>query len=127
MRILFLILFLMNISSHAYAVDIDLNSYEGAKAFKTRLSEGFKIPANIAEEYVAIYHGCGTLCQVYWVANKNSGKIIGNITTSEGLDFKKDSKLAIASKYMSEGAYYYLIDNDQIILVREDGDAKNAN
>lgn len=127
MKYLVLLVSLIAFSKSSYAVDINLNSFDGAKQFRTVLTRGFENPANIAFKYVAIVHGCGTNCQLYWIVNKETGDIIDTIKTSHGLDFKKESKLAIAKKYMSEGARYYLIDEDKVTLIREDEEKTNAN
>ncbi|RZL39509.1 MAG: hypothetical protein EOO96_00425 [Pedobacter sp.] len=55
---------------------IDFSSYPEAKAFKTRIIEGYQeLEVNFAGHYVATYFGCGASCIMGFMVDANDGKI----------------------------------------------------
>lgn len=78
------------------ADDIDFNSYEGSWNYRTNLREGLSKGPNLAGKYAVVMNGCGSPCQLNWIINVQTGKVLGNINTSRGLLYKKNSELLIA-------------------------------
>ena len=94
------------------AEDVDFDSYEGAWKFRTRLREGLKNGPNFADKYVVVTHGCGTSCQVNWVLNSETGKVLGKFSSTYGAHYRRDSRLIIGNQpnYSEvEPEYYYLM------------------
>lgn len=83
-------------SAQKIAEDIDFKSFPGSWDFRTRLREGLKKGANFAGKYAVVTHGCGSGCQGNWIVNVETGKVLGNIGSSNGLKYKKESRLIIA-------------------------------
>ncbi len=88
------------------AQSVDLASYPEANTFRTVLKQGF---SSIKEEpfsdiiggkYAAIVNGCGTSCQLYWIVDIETGKILGAIDTNRGLRYRSDSRLLIANLHI---------------------------
>ncbi len=119
---------------------IDWASQPDAKTFRTRLSEGLEWvrtnkPDLIDGKYTTVMHGCGTSCQMYWIVNVETGKVLGNITTAQGLHYQLDSRLLIANMMDAVGEEgrtvreidesehrsavgFYIIENDALSLIR---------
>src|SRR5438876_12343620 len=55
---------------------IDLSSYPGAKAYRTKLSEGARLGPNFAGHYTVVTIGCGAQCQENWLIDAQTGKIL---------------------------------------------------
>lgn len=117
---------------------VDLTSHPKARMMRTRLTEGFKKPADLAQKYVVVMHGCGSSCQVYWAINKETGKVLGGVGSTYGAEYRKDSSLLIANplptkqadlseeenkeylqvyKHMVGGPRYYVIEKDELKLI----------
>ncbi len=79
------------------AEDIDWTSNKSAWGVRTRLREGLKKGPNYAGKYAVVMHGCGTACQVYWIVNSETGKVVGNVTAGSGAAYKIDSRLFIVN------------------------------
>jgi hypothetical protein len=130
------------------AQSVDLNSHEKARAYRTKLREGFKKPANFAQKYVVVTFGCGSSCQVNWIINKESGRVLGMVGTTYGAAYKKDSRLIMAdpipsyqadfsdkknSQYMEsykatvDGPRYYVLENDELKLILDNGKQTEKN
>lgn len=116
------------------AKSVDLNSHPKAKMMRTRLREAFKKPADFAQKYVVMQHGCGTQCMVSWVINKETGKVFEPIDHSWGFRYRKESSLIIVDPDPSPCAKddegfcesyknhkvkvrYYVLENDKLTLL----------
>jgi hypothetical protein len=84
-------------SPKTLAGDIAWTSHEKAWNVRTRLREGLKEGPNYAGKYAVIMHGCGSSCQVYWIVNVETGKVVGNVTAGAGASYKIDSRLFIVN------------------------------
>lgn len=77
---------------------LDLDSFPHARNYRTRLMEGFKEPADFAQKYVVVMHGCGTECMAAWFINKETGKVVDEVAgTGYGFTYQIDSSLVIAN------------------------------
>ncbi len=106
------------------AKKINLKTHPEGIRFRTVLREGFKNPPSLAGKYVVVTHGCGTSCQTNWIISKETGNIIDQIFTSQGLSYQKDSNLLMAVEEAEfEGqktsSRYYLIEEDKVTLLEE--------
>jgi len=126
---------------YTQAKDVDLQSYPKARMMRTRLKEAFKKPADLANNYVVMRHGCGTQCLVSWVVNKKNGKVLGSMQSDYGLNYALDSRLIVANpnpapcKKEDQGycdfykrhkyqETYYLIENDQLKTLTQSNQTK---
>lgn len=123
------------------ASSIDWGSYPDARAYRTRLTEGLDWIRNnpsrglIGGKYATVMHGCGTSCQMYWIINLETGKVLGTINTNRGLQYRSDSRLLIANMYVDKNDTkilpvvdeyydhrpeigYYEIKNDELSLFK---------
>lgn len=94
--------------------------------FRTRLRNALKNGTNFNGHYIVMMHGCGTSCQVYWVINAESGKILGKFSTSVGAQYNMNSNLIIAdniedgSNWSEEYGHiseinYFTVENDKLV------------
>lgn len=123
---------------------VDLTSHENARSYHTRLQEGFKAPADFAQKYVVVIFGCGSSCQVNWIINKETGKVLDVFGSTFGAGYKKGSALVIADpvpdrqpdmseehfrqymqsyKGMVGGPRYYVVENDKLKLILDNSKA----
>lgn len=88
------------------------------KAYRTRLREATKQPANFAGEYVLTAWGCGTSCIYGAVVSLKTGRVVflpGSICCwngeGENLEFRINSRLLVAAGVINEesehGAHFY--------------------
>ena len=80
---------------------IDLSSYEGAKTYRTKLTEGAKKGPNFAGYFTVVQIGCGTQCQENWIINANTGKILDKFSSALGTKYKLNSTLMIVNPFDS--------------------------
>lgn len=109
---------------------LDISEYED-KFYKNILIKEYENDADLANKYLVINVSCGANCHTNFIANKETGKIIGNIGTTLNLDYKIDSSLLIADKYnlslekpfyknpIAGNVRYYLIKNDTVELLSQ--------
>lgn len=112
------------------ADDIDWGSKKNAWNYRTRLRRGLKSGPNFANTYAVITHGCGTQCQVNWITNIETGKVLSSVGSTYGVEYKRDSRLIIADNpHFSEerdpyeygllrSVDYYLILDDELVLIK---------
>ena len=111
------------------ADDVDFDSYKGSWGFRTRLRKGLKAGPNFADKYIVVTHGCGTSCQVNWILNAETGKILDRFPSTYGASYHRDSRLIIRNNpdfTNVEPEYYsllYVIDyykiwNDELRLLK---------
>lgn len=122
--------FLVPVSGHIKtADDIDWASHSDAWKYRTRLREGLENGPNFANKYRVVMHGCGTSCQIYWIINVETGKILKRFSTTYGADFRKDSRLIIRNapknSNMTSEEYpllsvidYYKVWDDEVVLIK---------
>lgn len=77
------------------AKSVDLDSYKGARTYRTVLRDGFKEPADFAGHYVIVSHGCGSGCQRNWIIDKETGKIVTDFYSQLGVTYQIDSVLLV--------------------------------
>jgi len=105
---------------------VDLTSHKLAPKYKTVLTDGFAAPANFAGHYVVIENGCGSPCQMNWVVDKSTGKIIGMIESAFGVEYKMDSALMVANGAQSQPdlnipTQFYLMQDGKMVMIHETG------
>ena len=94
------------------AQDVDFSSHEEAWNYRTRLRRGLKNGPNFADKYVVVTHGCGTSCQVNWILNAETGRVLGRFSSTYGVDYRRDSWLIIRNQpdySLVEPEYYNLM------------------
>lgn len=96
------------------ADDIDWSSHKDAKKFKTRLQEGLEKGPNYAGKYAVITHGCGSSCQVNWIVDVENGKVVDVVSSTYGVQYKKDSRLLVADLPINDDHTIYL---DEVVSI----------
>lgn len=121
---------------------VDLQSAENGRMFRTVLRFGARKGPNFAGHYRVVVWGCGTSCANFAVINLITGKIIEaeNFQAIDGVNFevddflprtnsvensfryRKDSKLLVVLGSQDEdearaGAFYYVLQNEQLVLL----------
>ena len=107
---------------------------EGARMYRTRLSEAAKEKPNFAGHYILTYWGCGTECIFPAIINAKTGQVYffgfsisWNPLKFNGdpLPFQLNSKLIIVTGSLegpeatdSEGIFYYKWENNRLKLLR---------
>lgn len=85
--------------------------------FRTRVREAYKDQPDFGGRYVTGSAGCGTECQVNFMIDTKTGKVIVAPVSSAGVEVRLDSNLWIVNPYNEENgpaysvdpvAYYYL-------------------
>lgn len=108
------------------AADVDWGSHEEAWSFRTRLRNGLKDALSYAGEYVIVTHGCGTNCQVNWIMELSTGRIIDQVHSSLGIRYRVDSALLIKDEdiLLTEGKGCSYLADEAVYYVLEDGALK---
>lgn len=117
------------------AKNVDFNSYKGSYNYRTTLRNAFKEEPNFAGKYVVAHAGCGTQCSIYWIINKETGKIIFSEASQLGASYLRASNLFVMNgdtygidqhpddteaKYVSPAitVKFYKVENDKIKLIK---------
>jgi len=129
---------------------LDLRSNPIAKMYRTAIRQEMSQGANFAGLYRVAIWGCGSSCAQFAVVNLKTGSVI----TAQGVDnvsdvdfaaddflpkansgtvsfrFRKDSRLlvivgAINEDDSKEGAYYYVLKGEKLILIHKTIAARN--
>jgi hypothetical protein len=82
------------------AKTIDLKSHSSAHTFRTVLRNGFKEGKNskrhrFGGHFLHIDCGCGTSCQLNWIVDLRTGKIVGHFQTILGVSINEQSRLIV--------------------------------
>lgn len=86
--------------------NLDLSSKEGARSFKTRITNAYKADtANFAGHYTFAWWGCGSPCQDGVIVDRRTGKIYEIPSGSLGYNFRPDSRMLIVNLPDSAGFY----------------------
>ena len=119
-------------SNIVVAEDIDWNSHEMAWDFRTRLRAGLQAGPNFAGKFVVVTHGCGTSCQVNWIVDLETGRIVDQLRTSLGIEYRLDSHLIVTDmyvanmegdveslvcSYLADEVGYYVLENDDLLKI----------
>lgn len=106
---------------------VDYSLVPDATMFKTRLETNIGNTSNFAGSYLIVSIGCGTMCQLNFVLDVKSGKVLTSISSSLGLCYSATSRLLIVNPFLSEhypedipdwaNTEYYHIKNNQLILL----------
>jgi hypothetical protein len=130
---------------------LDLTSNPVAKRYRTVLREEIAKGPNYAGNYRVAFWGCGASCAIFAVVNLKTGKVITAKeftsvlgthlyaddflprTESDGWGFryKRDSSLLVVigapdEDNLREGAYYFVLQNDQLRLIHRTRIKKNC-
>ena len=110
--------------------DPDFSTNPGAKTFKTRIINSCKDGINFAGHYTVIVWGCGTACQGSMIVDRKTGRIFSGVTSSLGVEFKKDSRLFIMNydgldytkEELEDCSYcrpeYYLLEKGELVEMK---------
>ena len=126
----------------ARAKAVDFRHSRGARAFRTRLTDGLRGGVNFAGHYVVVGWGCGTGCISGGIVDARNGRVyfpnafhdIGvwyddNGYTAEPVKFRKNSRLFVISGISGDqeersddkniwGDYYYEWKGDGLSLIK---------
>lgn len=102
-----------------------LNSHSDGRKFRTVLSKGAKEGPNYAGHYTIVPIGCGTMCQIIWLINAKTGKIILNFVSTSGASYRLNSKLLVINpvdeltkedqiSLENSKTHYYVLDNNKV-------------
>ena len=76
---------------------LNLKSHPRGLQFRTLITKEYKNGPNFAGHYTVVQWGCGTGCQNLVIVDNLTGNILkGEIGSSYGIEYKKDSRLLIA-------------------------------
>lgn len=104
----------------------------GKRMFRTRLRDAATTPVNFAGDHVLAIWGCGTNCIMGAAISLKTGRVVelpgsvsgwlGGGDESEKLEYRKDSRLLIASGFINEGEeygrFYYEFTGREFKLIR---------
>lgn len=76
---------------------LGLVSHEDARYYRKTLSRGLAVGSNFAGLYTLINIGCGTACQVNYVLETSTGKVLDKVSSNSGVFFRADSRLSIVN------------------------------
>ncbi|MFD2247784.1 hypothetical protein [Pontibacter ruber] len=76
---------------------LDEGSHADARTFRTALRDGLKQGVNFAGKYTVVTVGCGTSCQVHYVVDRESGKVLDKVQSSLGAAYNPNSSLFIVN------------------------------
>lgn len=107
---------------------IDESSHPDTRTYRTALTEGLKEGINFAGRYTVITIGCGTSCQLHYVVDRETGKVLDKLQSSAGANYSADSRLFVINppdstlnynecRYCKPEAYVF--ENDKFRLLSE--------
>lgn len=74
---------------------LDESSHVDTRTHRTAISEGLEAGVNFAGRYTVVTVGCGTNCQLHYVVNRETGKVVEKLQSNLGAEFSPDSRLFI--------------------------------
>jgi len=74
---------------------LDEASHSDARTYRTALNKAMKEGVNFAGKYTVVTVGCGTGCQIHYVVDRESGKVLDKVQGSAGASYSPDSQLFI--------------------------------
>ncbi|TPE46059.1 hypothetical protein [Pontibacter mangrovi] len=74
---------------------LDEASHPDAKTYRTMLRKGLEEGINFAGKYTVVSVGCGTACQLHYVVDNQTGKVLDKLQGSMGAHYSADSRLFI--------------------------------
>ncbi|MDI1226246.1 MAG: hypothetical protein PSY14_00980 [bacterium] len=100
---------------HHRAKDVDFKGNKRAWQYRTTLRSALAGEADFNGHYAVAIAGCGTGCQLNWIIDLESGKIIWHGQTEMGVAYRADSSLFIPNLYetdldMTGGPYFNAAD-----------------
>lgn len=76
---------------------LDANSAPEAKTYQTALREGLKKGVNFAGKYTVVTVGCGTACQMHYVVDRETGKVLDGLQSNTGATYSAGSSLFVVN------------------------------
>ena len=117
-------------SAFTSTTTLDVSKYED-KFYKNLLKKEFSKEADLANNYSVLSVTCGANCQTNFIANKQTGEIIGNIGTTLDLDYNVNSSLLVADQYtlpldkpfyqnpVAGDVRFYIIQDNEVVLLTQ--------
>ena len=84
---------------------LDEASLTDALTYRTALVEGLKGGVNFAGRYTVVTVDCGTSCQLHYVVDRETGKVLDKLQSSAGAKYTSESTLFIINPPDSSNAY----------------------
>ncbi len=93
------------------AKDVDFKGNKRAWQYRTTLHTALAGEPDFNGHYAVAIAGCGTGCQLNWIVDLESGKIIWHAQTDMGVAYRADSSLFIPNLYepsidVTNGLYF---------------------
>ena len=80
----------------------DFASNPKTKLFRSHIIEGASKEPNFAGHYRIVWWGCGSNCQTFVIVDSKSGRIFGYFGSSNGMMYRKNSRLIIVNPITPE-------------------------
>lgn len=74
---------------------LDVSSHSDARTYRSAISNALQDEVNFAGKYTVVTVGCGTSCQLHFVVDRESGKVLDKLQGSTGASFAPNSRLFI--------------------------------
>lgn len=100
---------------------LDENSHADTRTYRTALTEGLKAGVNFAGTYTVVTVGCGTSCQMHYVVDRQTGKVLDKLQSNAGATYTIESRLFIINPPGSTVDYSACRDCMPEAYVFEDG------
>ena len=103
---------------------LDETSHREAKTYRNALNEGLKEGVNFAGKYTVVTVGCGGSCQIHYVVDRESGKVLDKLRSSIGAKFSPKSRLFVVNPPDSTINYLECKSCSPVVYVFENGNFK---
>jgi|GEM_PF-6964778 len=90
------------------AKELKISKKESGWIYRNTLRKAFNEDANFSGHYIISSIGCGSPCQINFILDKATGRVVDSFESSVGVLFNKDSNLIIVNP--SEGYEDTLLD-----------------
>lgn len=74
---------------------LDESSHTDTRTYRTALREGLEAGVNFAGKYTVVTVDCGNSCQLHYVVDRESGKVLDKLQSNVGASYTADSRLFI--------------------------------
>lgn len=74
---------------------LDESSHADTRSYRPALTEGLEAGVNFAGRYTVVTVECGTSCQMHYVVDRQTGKVMDKLQSSAGAKYTTKSRLFI--------------------------------